>query len=638
MSQSHTLKIAIRNIDTVYKNSLVATSPALSPPEGLLKVPLRLHQQTIVAAMEHRERALTEGYDISGENLYSRYGVLGDSVGVGKSLMVLGHIARCKDNEFIKSYTTIRSSAAEQYATYSMKTFSILKKKHSGRNEAQSLILVPHTLFRQWADYIKNQTNLTAFYLDKNSLFERDDFKERLMKSDVVLVANTMYKRLHPYLTENMIKWRRVYIDEADTIHLVSSTTMPAARFYWFITASWMNVLFGNHSFYMNRSFLESTVYAEGSTFHSGVKSYFETILNSTRPYYYTNFSFRSAAFFRELIGPTHPLQGHMILRCDDQFISESISLPQLIRHNILCHAPTSFNLVNGLISQEVRNLLHAGDTAAAMEALGVKGEDSMTLVQAVTKNRTKELDRLKKTFEFKSTMEYSSASAKEAALKNLTDKINEIESQVSDIQKRIENYKAETCPICYDEPSNALLTPCCTQIFCAACIFASLQRNMTCPMCRAAMPPASLKKIMLDAPVAAVAEEPQPEKKIDAIIRIIKDNPEGRFLIFSRYDNPFDEIEGLVAEMNIQVKQLKGNKDVINSTLKQFAAGKIQCLLLNAHYAGAGLNITAATHVILTHAMTLEEEKQILGRAYRLGRTTPLNYYKLLHAGETSA
>jgi SNF2 family DNA or RNA helicase len=157
--------------------------------------------------------------------------------------------------------------------------------------------------------------------------------------------------------------------------------------------------------------------------------------------------------------------------------------------------------------------------------------------------------------------------------------------------------------------------------------------------MCRSEIHPASLKKIVLDKKDTVVVDDtPQPEKKIDALLRIIKENLSGRFLIFSRYDNPFEEIEATLAELNIKVKHLKGNKDVINSTLSQFTAGKIQCLLLNAHYAGAGLNITSATHVILTHAMTLEEEKQILGRAYRLGRTTPLHYYKLIHEGENAS
>ena len=46
-------------------------------------------------------------------------------------------------------------------------------------------------------------------------------------------------------------------------------------------------------------------------------------------------------------------------------------------------------------------------------------------------------------------------------------------------------------------------------------------------------------------------------------------------------------------------------------------------------------MNITAATDVILLHAMTHEEEKQILGRAYRLGRKEALNVVRLLHPEE---
>lgn len=86
---------------------------------------------------------------------------------------------------------------------------------------------------------------------------------------------------------------------------------------------------------------------------------------------------------------------------------------------------------------------------------------------------------------------------------------------------------------------------------------------------------------------------------------------------------------------LNIKVRSLKGNKDVIASILQGFDAGKLQCLLLNSQFAGSGLNITSATHVILLHSMTYEEEKQILGRAYRVGRKGPLTFIKLLHKGE---
>ena len=124
-------------------------------------------------------------------------------------------------------------------------------------------------------------------------------------------------------------------------------------------------------------------------------------------------------------------------------------------------------------------------------------------------------------------------------------------------------------------------------------------------------------------------------EKKPEALIRLFKDNPQGRFLVFSRYDNPFAAMESSIEALGIKVKQLKGNKDAIAATLRAFQGGDLRCLLLNSHYAGSGLNITAATHVILLHAMTHEEEKQILGRAYRLGRTAPLHFIRLLHQDE---
>ena len=93
--------------------------------------------------------------------------------------------------------------------------------------------------------------------------------------------------------------------------------------------------------------------------------------------------------------------------------------------------------------------------------------------------------------------------------------------------------------------------------------------------------------------------------------------------------------MESSIEALGIKVKQLKGNKDAIAATLRAFQGGDLRCLLLNSHYAGSGLNITAATHVILLHAMTHEEEKQILGRAYRLGRTAPLHFIRLLHSDE---
>jgi ATP-dependent RNA helicase RhlE len=165
--------------------------------------------------------------------------------------------------------------------------------------------------------------------------------------------------------------------------------------------------------------------------------------------------------------------------------------------------------------------------------------------------------------------------------------------------------------------------------------------------MCRAGFALNTLRRVVGDEEknqiVASGASGPQEEKppealkKTEALLKIFEENPNGRFLVFSRYDNPFATLESQIEILGIKVRQLKGNKDAVAATLRSFQAGEIRCLLLNSRYAGSGLNITAASHVILLHAMSLEEDKQILGRAYRLGREDPLYYIRLLHPDEVS-
>jgi len=284
--------------------------------------------------------------------------------------------------------------------------------------------------------------------------------------------------------------------------------------------------------------------------------------------------------------------------------------------------------------------MLHAGDIAGALQELNVKGKDMKSLIEGVTANLCKELERLKKTYDFKASLEYSTPAAKEVALKSLQEKMTATNHSIEAIAERIQNFESEVCPICYDEPNDHLVTPCCSRVFCATCLLLSLARNANCPLCRTAIHPSACTKLILN-PLAneivdvSGATEPSLPKKQEALLQIMKQNPDGRFLIFSRYDNPFETIEAAVNSMGIQVRHVKGNKHVISSTLKAFETGAAQCLLLNSQYAGAGLNITAATHVILLHAMTHEEEKQVLGRAYRIGRKGPLTFIKLLHKGE---
>jgi SNF2 family DNA or RNA helicase len=123
--------------------------------------------------------------------------------------------------------------------------------------------------------------------------------------------------------------------------------------------------------------------------------------------------------------------------------------------------------------------------------------------------------------------------------------------------------------------------------------------------------------------------------RKPDALLDFILSNPKAKVLVFSRYENPFATLSSRCEEAGVGVFVLKGNKDCIANTIKQFEEGTKRVLFLPTETAVAGMNLIAATHVILYHAMTPEEERQAIGRAYRLGRKEPLSVVRLVHDTE---
>ena len=626
----------IKNLHSVHLNSLnEEPTETLEIPENMINVPLHPHQRAVLKRMEELEQGLVNGMMVNNELLFSNCGILGDSVGVGKSLMVLAHIARLSKMKSLVKYNRINSSGQANL-------FSIKSSNYSDVSEAGSLIIVPHTLYRQWVSYIKKQTNLKAFCLAKVGDVDSTDFLKLIKAADVVLVSNTLCRLFVPKCLLHSIRWKRLFIDEADTIHLpgIYYHDFVQARFTWLITASWVNLLYLNTNLFFDKNAIQTNVFSQNNTYHH-LQPHFNSRLSASNTYYLIeSFRVRSTLFLKELMSGSHPLRANIIIKCSDALIKKSIVLPPLIRQVILCKSPLTHQIIHDVVSTNIQQMLHAGDIQAALQDLNVKGKDMKSLIEGVTAGLSSKLERLKKDYDYKSSLDYSSPQIKENALKSLKEKMAVTQTSINAVAERIQNFKTEVCPICYDEPTDHLVTPCCSRIFCATCLLLSLARNMNCPLCREAIHPSKCTKILADSVENEIVDcsgnsELVLLKKHEALLQIIKQNPQGRFLIFSRYDNPFDNIENSMNSLGIQVKHVKGNKHVITATINSFETGTTQCLLLNSQYAGAGLNITAATHVILLHAMTHEEEKQVLGRAYRIGRKGPLTFIKLLHRGE---
>lgn len=627
----HNGAVFTRLFNTPHFNACNEESPLVAQPDGI-KAMLRSHQLAVINKMSVLEQQLRLGLDISGEKLYSRFGILGDAVGSGKSLMVLGHIANLKKAPIESSY-----AALNQYSSENI--FSLMVKEYRDISNCPALLVVPHTLYRQWQGYIENQTNLTCNYVKTKKSFSVKDFHKKLVQSDIVMISNSLLGEFLLFL-EDRIWFSRTYFDEADTMYISSRQPMPPTSFVWFITASWPNLMFENSRIWLSHNTVSSiTASPQFETFDPVFKKEMLTALVSNRGYF-DRYVSRSPLYFSTFFRVEHPYRTNLVIKCTDSFISQSITLPPLFSQIIECEPPVAQRIVGSAISTNIQSMLNAGDIQGALSQLGCPSDSAMNIVEAVTANRTKELERLRKTYEFKSSMDYATPQAKEQALKHLEEKITSLNQQISTIRERIENYAKEICPVCYDEPQEPLVTPCCSRIFCAACILMSLGRIKGCPMCRAEIQPNLLVNVSAKPQKKTKKEEVKmgPPKKIDALMNLIKTHPNDKFLVFSRYENPFRSMYEKLQELNVKVETVKGNKDVINSVMTKFEKGDVRVLLLNAQHAGSGLNITSATYVILWHAMTSEEEKQILGRAYRMGREKPLHFVKLLHPDENRA
>jgi SNF2 family DNA or RNA helicase len=601
---------------------------ALQPPH--VKVPLKPHQLAMINAMQEKENNSINGFTINGETHYSQFAILGDKVGSGKTLMTLGFISAMKSAPPRTTFSKINE--------YSQTTFWSKKPVYDTECSGNILIIVPHTLYHQWKFAIQQQTTLSFLEVKTQKAFENPDFLENIKNRDITLMSNTI---IRPFLSTNerrTIQWSRIIFDEVDSIHFTSTVPMPQANFYWLISATWQNFIFQGLYIYMNEAYLTRRAQA-------GLNSELLAILQQDQitngNNYYSRYDIKSASFFNEFLSKHHS-RGHIVLRTTDAFMEKSWKSPPITETRIECEAPIQHRIVAQFVGPEIQELLHAGDIQGALEKLGVSNTSQSSLVTALCDTREKELDRLEKTLVFKESIEYATPQAKELAIQSLKTKIQSLKEQIESLKQRVMNVKEEVCAICFEDPKNPTLVVCCSRLFCGACIIQCLQRASSCPMCRSTLDFQKLRHIDLKATDADGSEKknvivtPVKPTKKDALFKLITETKGGRFLVFNRFDNPFYEIEEKLLEKGVRVASVRGNKDHVSSILKQFEKGDIQVLLMNSMQAGAGMDLKSATHIVLMHVMKKEEEKQIVGRAMRLGRTEPLNLVRLLHDNES--
>jgi SNF2 family DNA or RNA helicase len=337
------------------------------------------------------------------------------------------------------------------------------------------------------------------------------------------------------------------------------------------------------------------------------------------------------------------PILTRLVLRNRDDWLEQSLRTPQITYETILCANSRTANALRGFISAEALEALHAGDTAAALAALGLNPVAKMSLVDQVTTGLYKDLIQAERLLEFKRESRYSSPAVKEQAIAKATEKVARIREQIEALRHRLAGLDdTANCPICYDTPTCPALTPCCHQTFCLSCLCQCVTVKSSCPLCREKITNVRDVVVIGEPVVVASGAGQAPAAALPAkgaaLLKIITEAPaSARFLIFSAHERSFTGLADVLQARGISSAMMCGSSTHIEALRRRFQSGDLRVLCLNAKNVGAGLNLDAATHVILYHRMNTELERQVIGRAVRFERSASLRVVYLTHDGETT-
>lgn len=559
-------------------------------PESL-NVQLYPHQLASIYKMEKLEQNNKIEVD-DNTFLVTKVGINSDIAGYGKTLSMIGLIIR--DNmEWNLDYPYIFEDIINEGKGRMRK---IIYEKFDKINS--TLILVSNSILNQWCQEL-NKTNLKY----KTISYNRDlDFDEILNNNyDVVLVTPSFYNGLIS-LYKNYA-WKRFIFDEPGNVK-VSNMKDLHAGFYWFVSATPKDILKLHKMTKSKENFIRDLFCNESIDYRFNIP--------------------RSETEFLDYIEK-------ITIQNETEFVIQSFKMPESNKIYHKCYQPF-YKLMDGIVDKNIISMIEADDIDGAISKLG--GSKTTNLVEFIKENKQKELDEiLLKLNEFKETF------FPKTFIINITEielerRKNILEKQIQDLDEKYTNMLNDNCFICYEKIKNPVLEINCQNILCSKCLLTWLEKNKNCPLCRKNIDISELIYITTNNDSMIDDNKSKYNKvksKLETILDIIKCNPENKYLIFSDYDNTFHSLNEILTENNIKINQIKGNLKVIQKNIESFKNGDVNVLFLNSMYNGSGINLTEATDVIIYHKMSEDTEKQIIGRAKRIGREIPLNVHYLI-------
>lgn len=571
------------------------------------QLPLKTHQKAMICAMKDLEDGRVKTQH-GGWTLHTNIGICADSTGAGKSIEILAHLSE-------KPVHLPTDRLVDHFGS-----FAYFKASATHQCIQTNLIVVPHSCVTQWTEYITNHTTLPLTVVSKRRDIERYNINLHFNQKGITLCSSSMYNEF--IVTHNHM-YTRVIFDEADTIS-IPAAKVPDANFVWFVTSSLQNLFFPSGSYLVNYQL-------PGSTRTMISRKYIDGIRRNG----YIRDTFRLLETDK-----ANALLSCIVLKNSDNFIKDSFQLPEPISNTVVCNTPAYVRVLNGNVSSSIMSMLNAGNISGAIEKVGCAVDTFDNIVNGVTQLYKEKMTNHEREIAYLRSLEYSRAQdidSRNRRIASIEEAVASIKTKIDSISKRMAEYKDGICKVCLEDFEQPTVTCCCQNVFCFECITRSLRSTGSrCPMCRAHVDPNTLSVIDNTSDRSREAHASKPTKE-QAIRRIVSSSS-GKFLVFSSHEQSFILIENALKDANKEFVELKGSISRVNTIINRYKHGTLDILMLNASHYGTGLNLENTTDLIFYHRMAPDMEKQVVGRAQRAGRKSPLNIHYLYHENETAS
>jgi hypothetical protein len=550
----------------------------------------------------------------SDDFLRTHIGVIGDRVGSGKSYVILSLIL---NNDILQKDSSIKS-----YGNNRM----ILSFREKNINIKTNLLVIPHNLALQWENHINNFTdNIRYFMITKTKNLEYIlSRQDEVGTYDLIIVTSTYFTRLAQFLTSRSFKMQRIFFDEVDNMNLPNCMTIES-NFYWFVTASYGNLLYP-------RGFVRWDIVEEKHIWYAH--------------------GLRNAGFIKDLfLDLTNHLSKEyikiLVLKNKENFIKTSVYVPPLETNVIRCKTPVTIDILNGFVDKEVIDCLNAGDIQSAIVKLNPNHKSTEeNLIQIQIDKLTRELNNTEIRMEAERQMTYDTEEERKNKLDRIQKNQNDYENKINGIRERIKN--TNICNICFDDISNKTITPCCSNGFCFLCLNKWLANHKKCPLCQKEINAKDVLVVEESGDICSTSceckntelitnndQKDKIENLKDLMKNIMNKNEKSKVLVYASSDMTFSKIDKVMKEQHISHAAIKGPVTHINKTIEKYKNDDLTVLLLNSRLYGSGMNLENTTDIIMFHKVDTEIEHQIIGRAQRFPRTSPLKVHYLLYENE---